>query len=215
MEIKIKPSDDFQPADTIRRRDYHPPLIIKKPDNWKVLSGVDWQRPVFVEVGCGTGEWIVAEAARRPDHQFIAIEKTQNRSEILIQRAISAACKNLIAVRADAVAIVGSCFPEKSVDGFYFLHPNPWPKKRQANRRFFVGPSFAVFDRCLKPGGTIELASNTRGYVDEAAHALTTLWGYRIVTHQTLSATATPRTAFERKYLARGETIYQLIVSRI
>lgn len=195
-------------------RRYHSPQIQTRPDNWKVLDAVDWQRPVVVEVGCGTGDWILSEAQRVPETQFVAIERTQNRSDKLLHQAGLQHLSNLIALRADAVWVLDQCFPPESVDEFYFFYPNPWPKKRQANRRFFAGPTAEVFDRCLKPGGQLYLATNIEDYAKETAENLRSIWGYSVAQHGLITSLATPRTAFERKYIARGEPLFEVMARK-
>jgi tRNA (guanine-N7-)-methyltransferase len=176
---------------------------------WKKLS-IPWGHAMVVEVGCGVGEWVCYEAARHPATHYLAIEKTQTRSGPLQQRAARSRLTNLTAIRADAVLFLDQLCPPASVDAFYFFYPNPWPKKVHAQRRLLIGPSMWVFNRCLKPGGQIYLATNVDHYAQEAAENLQQAWGYAISRHARITSLATPRTAFERKYLTRGETLYEL-----
>jgi tRNA (guanine-N7-)-methyltransferase len=179
------------------------------PKAWEDLS-VPWGPSVIAEVGCGVGEWACHEAAQHPDTHYIAIEKTKLRSDALLARAKSAGLSNLTAVRADGILFLDVMCPPASLDAIYFFYPNPWPKKMHAQRRLLIGPSMWVFDRCLKPGGQIYLATNIERYAEEAAAILRDAWEYRIVAHGPIAPHIAPRTAFERKYLKRNETLYEL-----
>lgn len=185
----------------------------KLPDNWGLLSHVPWGKPVVVEVGCGTGEWICREAGQNPGTHYIGIEQTAIRSGTLLQHAEEAALSNLTAIRADAVLLLDRMCPPGSVDTFYFFYPNPYPKERQANKRFFAGSSFEVFDRCLRPGGTMVVASNVVDYIAGARQRCEDT-NYRILYHGTIMAGGKPRTAFEKKYQERNETAFELIAKK-
>lgn len=183
------------------------------PENWSALDHVPWGQPVVVEVGCGTGDWICAQAAQNPGIHYIGIERTEVRSGKLLHHATTADLSNLTAIRADAVLLLDQKCPPESVDAFYFFYPNPYPKPRQANKRFFVGSSFYIFDRCLKPGGTIYIASNIPQYITEARQQLEAA-GYTLLRHGPIAMDIDPRTAFERKYRARDEMTVELEVKK-
>ncbi|PIR21206.1 MAG: hypothetical protein COV45_00230 [Deltaproteobacteria bacterium CG11_big_fil_rev_8_21_14_0_20_47_16] len=177
-----------------------------EPENWAVLDHIDWQHYVVVEVGCGAGDWICKEAEAHPNQHYIGIESTQARSQQFFKNAHRVELSNLTPIRADAILLLDAKCPPESVDEFYFFFPNPWPKSRQANKRFFSGSAIHVFDRCLKSGGSMLIASNSESYTQEAADNLAHL-GYKISINSTPSQ---PRTGFEQKYLARGEKIFQI-----
>lgn len=180
------------------------------PAPCEALQQIDWQRPVEMEIGCGTGDWVMGAAAQNPDIQYIAVERSHERSGKLLRRATHAGLRNLHAVQADAVWLCHFLVPASSIDALYFHFPNPYPKRGQANLRFFSGPAFHVFDRVLKPGGKIVAASNIADYINEAALFLREIWGYT-VTQQVRDAALPPRTAFEKKYQGRGLAIYEVL----
>lgn len=184
------------------------------PDNWEALLHVPWGGPVVVEVGCGTGEWICREARQNPGIHYIGIEQTEVRSGKLLQSAEIAGLSNLIGIRADAVLLLDRLCPPVSVDAFYFFYPNPYLKARQSNRRLLTGPSMWVFDRCLKPGGKIYLATNIGFLAEETAGNLHHAWGYSVTRHSLITSLETPRTAFERKYHARGEPLFEVVANK-
>lgn len=183
------------------------------PDNWSALDRVPWGQRVVVEVGCGNGGWICQQATQDPTTHYVGIERTELRSDKLLEAAAQAALPNLTAIRADAVLLLDRMCPPSSVDAFYFFYPNPYPKARQANKRFFAGSALHVFDRCLKPGGTIYIASNIPEYLAEARQKLEVA-GYTILSHGPVAMDVEPRTAFERKYRTRGERVLELDVKK-
>lgn len=203
---------DFQPAPRLRPRPHVLPQLEFEPKEWRVLDDFDWSREIVVEVGSGTGEWGLQEAQKNPKKIFIAVERTQARSRKLMRAATELRLPNHLAIRADAVVLVAQKFPKHSVDRFVFFYPNPTPKKRQANQRFFVSSAFAVFHDALKASGSILLASNIRAYVEEARYFLENFWSYKTGYFGPARFTE-PRTAFERKYAQGRKSLWELEVS--
>lgn len=207
-------SHPWQPADGRPPRVYHLPKILEEPKEWRVLDDFNWDQEIVVEVGCGTGEWGLSQAQKHPQKFYMAIERTFNRSQQLENLSGRYELANHLALRADAILLFGYRFPPQSVNELVFFYPNPCPKKRQANLRYFVSSSFQVFHDALKPGGKVLLASNISAYVWEARVYLEKYWGYRVI-YDGAARFDTPRTQFERKYHLAGEELVELEVGKI
>jgi tRNA (guanine-N7-)-methyltransferase len=205
---------DFQFADLKKPKPYSPYTYDPEPEEWHVLNTFPQVKKLIVEVGCGKGAWVVAQAKENPETFYIGIERTINKSKTLLNTSGEAALKNLIAIQADAIALISQKFPKECVDELFFFYPNPTPKKRQANQRFFVSSAFEVFDQCLKQNGTITLVTNIEPYYQEASAFLEKIWGYQIVDKKKLPSDLKPRTAFEKRYLESSDNLYELTASK-
>lgn len=184
------------------------------PRDWENFATLPWHRSMMAEVGAGVGEWACHGAAQHPHIHYLAIEKTQVRSDALLARAERARLSNLTAVRADGVLFLDVMCPPASLDAIYFFYPNPWPKKMHAQRRLLIGPSMWVFDRCLKSSGQLYLATNIENYAQEAAASLHQAWGYTITRQGSITSLTPPRTAFEKKYWERKEPLFEVIAKK-
>lgn len=201
---KIK-AEDFKLAPHQKPRPYSVRPQFLHPENWSILKDINWKESkIILEVGCGTGLWSIQQAKSHPENIYIAVEKTHDRSRTLLRRIQEEKLTNCIGLQADAVLLCASCFPDESVAEIHILHPNPWPKKNQANKRFIPSPQFYVFDRILKKKGLVVVASNVPAYADEASDHLQRYWSYTEEFRDFLSAQAQGRTAFEIKYLLEG-----------
>lgn len=198
----------FQKFQYTSIRDYTPYFFSKK--EWESLDKIDWTQEIILEVGSGCGDWILAEALHNPKKIYIAIEKTQEKFEKFFNKYRKGNYANLFPYRADAVLLSAQKIPFDSLNQIFFLYPNPWPKKRQGNKRFFVSPAFQIFDQRLKRNGEIYLASNIFEYVEEAKEALEKNWKYRVEVFQKIPESQEPRTLFEKKYKERGENLFEL-----
>ena len=71
----------------------------------------------------------------------------------------------------------------------------------------------------LKPRGELLLVTNERFYFEEAQEYLSEKWGLRLDEKLAFTASTAPggrpRTHFEKKYLSRGETCFQIRASKV
>jgi tRNA G46 methylase TrmB len=166
--------------------------------------------PLFVEVGAGQGLFAVQFSRAHPAQTLIAIERTQERFARLQQRIASNHCQNVNPIRANAVNWITHCLPTQSVEGYFFWYPNPYPKPGQQNKRFHAMPFMGYVIQTLKPGGTITMATNEAFYYTEARTFMEKVWGLTCLVDRQVASSTAPRTHFEKKYLARGDTCWEL-----
>ena len=194
-------------------RSFHPEKVPVPPDFQPF--DIDPAKPLDVEIGCGVGFHPVHYARAHPERQLIAIERTSEKFEKFLGRIRGhAPLPNLIPVHGDAVAWITHGIRPASVDRYFLLYPNPYPKESQRNLRFHEMPFFAQLRATMKPGGTITIATNEKFHADEARERLTTYWEMKLVEVRILDPSESPRTHFEKKYLARGEACFNLVFKR-
>lgn len=171
---------------------------------------------LVVEIGCGTGTHPLDLARNLVDTTVVAIEHTHERFNKFARRLErEGRPANLLPVHANAISWITHSLRPSSVDDFYLLYPNPYPKRRDLNKRWYAMPFFSRLLETLRPGGHVNLATNLPWYAAEARHFLTHAWGMRISVDREIRASDLaqgfrPRTAFETKYLARGESCFEL-----
>jgi tRNA (guanine-N7-)-methyltransferase len=164
--------------------------------------------PIDLEIGCGVGFHPIQYALKNPERCLIAIEHTREKFLSFQRRAQNHKLTNLHPVHADAIRYVTNVLKAESVDRIFLLYPNPEPQA--ANKRWFRMPFFHELLEKLKPGGTIELATNIQAYAEEAKLYATEFWHLECIGQLAIAASAEPRTHFEKKYLARGETCFDV-----
>lgn len=164
-----------------------------------------------IEIGAGQGLFAVQFSQTHPETTLIAIERTQTRFAQLQQRITHNPCPNVIPIRTNAVHWITHYLPEQSVDAYFILYPNPYPKASQRNKRFHAMPFMSHLIATLKPGGALILATNQAFYQAEAKAMLTQHWGLTCVIDRLIPASDRPRTHFEKKYLERGDQCTGLV----
>src|SRR6266513_6489090 len=92
--------------------------------------------PLHVDLGCGDGSFLCEMAQQFPKRNFLGIERLTKRVEKVRRKAEK--IENVRVLRADTLFAVRHLLPESSVDTFYLLFPDPWPKRRHQFRRIFT-----------------------------------------------------------------------------
>lgn len=183
------------------------------------LASFVWPRsfkdgsPLDLEIGCGVGLHPIQYALANPCRRLIAIEHTREKFESFHRRWTSHdSPSQLLPVHADAVHWVTHALKPETIGRVFLLYPNPEPKA--PNQRWLRRPFFAQLLSVVKPGGTITLATNIESYADEAILYATDFWNLSVLERRVLRAvhhpTLSPRTHFEKKYLERGETCFDV-----
>ncbi len=169
---------------------------------------------VFLELGAGDGQFSETLARGDRDAIVISLEKTVNRFSAMQRRHAIARCSNWTALHAHAVTWVSAVLPVASIDAIFLMYPNPYLKTRQRNLRWHHMPFADVMVRSLKRRGRLMVATNTEGYMVEAE----TVWpgrGLELVSRRAFLQNdphaPSPRTAFEKKYLERGERCFESV----
>ena len=89
--------------------------------------------PIHIEIGMGKGDFIIENALRYPNINFIGIEKYSSVLARAIEKLHDKELPNLRLIRMDA-NFIEDVF-DKEIDTIYLNFSDPWPKKRTAKRR--------------------------------------------------------------------------------
>lgn len=175
----------------------------------------EWMRfsHLDLEIGAGTGLFAQSYCSQNPSRALIALEKTFTRSGQLLARQKD--LTNLFAYQTDAAAFITHFIADQSLERVFILYPNPYPKAKQANLRWHNRPFMSCLLGKLKAGGTLELATNIESYYQEASEVFARDWKMKTLEAREVMPSPTPRTLFEKKYLARGERCWNLVLQKV
>lgn len=144
------------------------------------LSGVDWEenpdrapldlgkvfagRPVWLEIGFGSGEHLVHQASRNPGTGFIGAEPFINGVATCLGKIRDARLENVRLHPGDARDLF-DVLPGESIERAFLLYPDPWPKARHHRRRFVTDEHLEPLHRAMKPGAIFRVATDIPDYV--------------------------------------------------
>jgi len=118
--------------------------------------------PLYVDLGCGDGSFLCALAQRMPDKNFLGIERLLNRVRTSARKA--AGLDNVRLLRMENSYAVRYLLPAKSVERFYLLFPDPWPKRRHHGRRIVTRDFLGSIHAALQKNGSIYIATDDVDY---------------------------------------------------
>ena len=115
--------------------------------------------PIYIEIGMGKGQFIINNALKYPDINFIGIEKYDSVIAKGLQK-IPEGLNNLVMVRWDALGI-NDIF-SKEVDRIYLNFSDPWPKKRHHLRRLSSRVFLEKYEDIFRGKRIIEMRTDNR-----------------------------------------------------
>jgi tRNA (guanine-N7-)-methyltransferase len=118
--------------------------------------------PLHVDLGCGDGSFLCALAQRLPDKNFLGIERLSSRIRISAHKAAS--LDNVRLLQIESAYAVRHLLPAGSVERFYLLFPDPWPKRRHHRRRVVTPDFLNSVHSALEENGAIHIATDDLDY---------------------------------------------------
>jgi tRNA (guanine-N7-)-methyltransferase len=121
-------------------------------------------KPLWLEVGFGGGEHLIAMAARYPNAQFIGVEPFVNGIAMLLRKMDGQPPANL-ALHPGDVRDLFDVLPPACLSKVFLNYPDPWPKARHQRRRFVTPGYLTPLARAMKPGAELRVATDIPDYV--------------------------------------------------
>ncbi len=182
----------------------------------QLLSAFPGCDRLVAEIGFGMGEATVELAEAFPHTAFLGIEVHKPGIGKLLGELRTRSILNVRVIREDAMVVFERMMAPEALDGVHLFFPDPWPKKRHHKRRL-VRPGFsAMVGRALRPGAYAYLTTDVREYAEHMLEVIGTddefLENPSGGFCEPLSWR--PRTAFERKGLARSHEIFEIFLKR-
>lgn len=139
-------------------------FLIRTPREFKGkwLEEFDNKNPIYLEIGCGKGQFIFSQAKENPDRNYIAIEGQENVALRALEKAEQGGLKNL-RIFIDYVQDLKDYFEEGELKGIYLNFSDPWPKARHAKRRLTYHKRLQNYKEVIGRDGCIEFKTDNDG----------------------------------------------------
>jgi tRNA (guanine-N7-)-methyltransferase len=161
-------------------------------------------KDVWLEVGFGAGEHLLAQARANPDAGLMGAEPYEAGVAKLLSRLDKEPAGNIRLHMGDARDII-EALPDASLGRVFILFPDPWPKTRHHKRRFVQMQMLDQLARVLKSGGELRFASDDAGYLTWSLERLVAhsafAWNAKSATDCTQRPADWPQTRYEAKAL--------------
>lgn len=167
--------------------------------------------PIYIEVGMGKGDFIIENAIRYPDINFIGIEKFDSVIARALQK-IPNNLPNLCMIRMDAIEIE-EVF-DHEIETLYLNFSDPWPKKRHSNRRLTSNVFLKRYDSLFKNNPVIVQKTDNQQLFEFSLVSLSE-YGYTLqyvsLDYHNSGSEDIIMTEYERRFSEKGQKIYRLV----
>jgi tRNA (guanine-N7-)-methyltransferase len=175
-------------------------------------------RPLVLEIGFGKGEHLAFQARRQPGHGFIGAEPYLNGVAGLLSRIDLEGLANVRIHHGDALSLLER-MPPGSLSAVWLLHPDPWPKRRHARRRFVNPGPLALVARALASGAEFRIATDHVLYLRHTLAVMQHQPDFRWTAHSPHDWEDVPPdwpdTRFAERARALGHDVWRLIYRRV
>lgn len=193
--------------EAINNSDY----VIKNPEEYKgkYQQLFNNNNPIYLEIGMGKGKFIIDNALKYPNINFIGIEKFDSVLLRACQKLEEKDIPNLKLIRFDATEIENIF--DKEIDRIYLNFSDPWPKARHEDRRL---TSKRFLNRYLKicRNNEIIIKTDNKDLFEFSKESLKE-FGYQILEiDENLDSLNNENimTEYEEKFVAKGLNIYKI-----
>jgi tRNA (guanine-N7-)-methyltransferase len=178
------------------------------PYDWAAAFGR--QAPLALEIGCGTGHFILERARQQPDVNFLAIDIYNKGCLKTCRKLDTAGVGNVRVARIEARELLVRTIPVAGLQAIYINCPDPWPKLRHRDRRL-VNRKFIEFAlHRLAPHGEFYFSSDQRDYVEQVAATLAGIPALRnqLAVPFVAALPGYPLSKYMRRFLDQGLPIH-------
>ena len=165
--------------------------------------------PLHVDLGCGDGSFLCALAQRLPDKNFLGIERLLGRIRSAARKASS--LDNVRLLQMESFYAVRYLLPAESVETFYLLFPDPWPKRRHHRRRIVTLDFLNSIHAALEHNGVIYIATDHLDYFRKIKKTAESIPGFAIDD----ADVDLPQSKFGLAFRQKGAPIYWLALRKV
>lgn len=175
---------------------------------WKECFGNDGA--LFLELGCGKGQFLIGQASANRSCNYIGIE---GQDSVLLRALEKTAQADIANIRYTHLFVrdIRDLFADGELSGIYLNFSDPWPKKRHMKRRLTYGEYLLRYKQALKPNGFIEIKTDNDALFEFTLEEIERV-GFEIKEqtrdlHSSQYSAKEITTEYENKFRAAGKNI--------
>ncbi len=183
-------------------------LPAEQKGKWREYFGNDY--PIYLEIGCGKGQFITEHARRNPNCNYIAIEGQDSVIWRALQKVERMELTNLCFIR-QYIDDIRDFFADGELEGLYLNFSDPWPKERHAKRRLTFHKKLKQYGQIVKKDGHIQFKTDNEGLfeftLEQIAEAEMEILEMSRDLHNSEFAENNIPTEYEDKFAGKGKNI--------
>lgn len=168
---------------------------------------LDTDKPVYIEIGMGMGDFITESATLNPDVFYVGLERVEMCVARAIKKAQDAGLTNFKVMLENAENLVEVC-GENSVDLIYLHFSDPWPKSRYHKRRLTYMTFLEKYAQVLKKDGILIVKTDNEPFYDDSLTYFEQSKFEMLDSSRNYYVEGEPMTGYQAKFVAEGKPIY-------
>ncbi|UQS83346.1 tRNA (guanosine(46)-N7)-methyltransferase TrmB [Bombilactobacillus thymidiniphilus] len=179
----------------------------------------NWQKrfaksqPLELELGSGKGKFILEQAKKHPEKNFIAMELQTMAAAMILKKQLAEKLPNLQILVANGQNLL-ELFAVDEISKMYLNFSDPWPKTRHEKRRLTAPNFLKLYQQVLQDNGQLEFKTDNQGLFE---YSLVSMSNYglhfeqiSLNLHASVLADDNVTTEYEEKFAQKGQPIYFL-----
>ena len=168
----------------------YPELLIPHPtpENFQQLwdskkrDNPDASGKVHLEIGCGSGLYLIGWALANPQDFFIGFELRYKRLVLAAKKMEQEYTHNILLMR-ERGEFLREYMPKNSMDCMHINFPDPWSKKSRRKNRILSAEFLSVMLPLFRSKGELLFKTDHLEYFETVTEILQQLKTYKIVAH--------------------------------
>lgn len=115
---------------------------------------LSFDKPYYLEIGSGKGQFLVDMAKKFPDKYFIGVERNVTCCGFTAKKLVEEEITNAKLMFLNAEQMFND-MKDNSIEAIFLNFSDPWPKKRHHKRRLTANSYLDNYYRVLKTGGRL------------------------------------------------------------
>jgi len=160
---------------------------------------------IYLEIGCGSGNFTVKNAQKFKDRNYIALELRFKRLVLAAKKSKKRNLNNILFIRKRAETIL-DFIGKNEITGVYVNFPDPW--EGEERKRVVSENLFSRLDIILKTGGKLFFKTDHEQYYEDVLELVNNIDNYKVIyrtkdLHNSEKAEENIRTEFEEMFLSK------------
>lgn len=131
---------------------------------WESKEVFGRNAPLHMEICAGNGDWIVAQAQKYPDENWVAVEIQFDRVRKIWSKKHNQGLKNLFIVCGEGYTFLRHYVAKEAFSAIYVNFPDPWPKKKHEKKRLLSLLFLQELARIGKKGAMLTIVTDHVDY---------------------------------------------------
>ena len=185
--------------------------------NLEELSSFD--KPYYLEIGSGKGQFLVDMAKKFPGKFFVGVERNVTCCGFTAKKLVEEEIINAKLMFINAEVLMQE-IKDESLEGIFLNFSDPWPKDRHARRRLTSHEFLDRYNQFLTPDGCIEFKTDNQDLFTFSLEEIenSPIWhldaSTRDLHNDEIMNQGNVMTEYEEKFSSKGNPICKLIASR-